>query len=121
MNYDELVVLLRTRGTQQIYLPEGWASLVAELDAKLTEINPDYRLDQVKEKFGGLRYYFESDVEFERMQTIVREAEERSYTVCQVCGAPGKCASRPYWYSTLCDAHAKEASDAAKKDSSDAR
>lgn len=98
---------LRGRGAD-VWLPDGWISLVAELDAKLAEINPDYTVDQVKEKFGGLRFYFESDVEHDRMRAIVAEAEEQSFGLCQRCGKPGKLASRPAWYSTLCDAHAEE-------------
>lgn len=36
---------------------KGWYPLVIELDQKLAEIEPNYTLHQVKEKFGTLRYY----------------------------------------------------------------
>jgi len=38
----------------------GWYPLLVELDEKLRTVLPNYALHQVKEKFGGLRYYWES-------------------------------------------------------------
>jgi hypothetical protein len=35
----------------------GWYPLLIELDEKLAQIEPDYEIHQVKEKFGTLRYY----------------------------------------------------------------
>ncbi len=37
----------------------GWYQLLVELDEQLRTLLPNYELDQVKEKYGGLRYYFE--------------------------------------------------------------
>jgi hypothetical protein len=37
----------------------GWYSLLVELDEQLRTLLPNYELHQVKEKFGGLRYYWE--------------------------------------------------------------
>lgn len=37
---------------------KGWYPLITEVNAKLREIDPAYEIHQVKEKFGGLRYYF---------------------------------------------------------------
>lgn len=36
---------------------DGWGTLIAELETKLKRLSPDYTISQVKEKFGGLRYY----------------------------------------------------------------
>jgi hypothetical protein len=38
----------------------GWYPLLVELDEQLRMLLPNYVLHQVKEKFGGLRYYWES-------------------------------------------------------------
>jgi hypothetical protein len=38
----------------------GWYPLLVELDEQLRAVLPNYVLHQVKEKFGGLRYYWES-------------------------------------------------------------
>jgi hypothetical protein len=37
----------------------GWYPIIVALDAHLATIDPDYVVHQVKEKFGGLRYYYE--------------------------------------------------------------
>lgn len=83
----------------------GWRPLVRELDAKLREIDPDYEILQVKEKFGGLRYYYE-DREFNRtMRALVAEAEAESFRVCENCGSGEvrTSADGGYWIKTLCD------------------
>ncbi|MGH2879027.1 MAG: hypothetical protein ACRDK4_05395 [Solirubrobacteraceae bacterium] len=41
----------------------GWYPLLVELDEQLRALLPDYVIHQVKEKFGGLRYYWESGEE----------------------------------------------------------
>jgi hypothetical protein len=38
----------------------GWYPLLVELDEQLGTLLPNYVIHQVKEKFGGLRYYWES-------------------------------------------------------------
>ncbi len=37
----------------------GWYPLLVELDEQLRTLLPDYVIHQVKEKYGGLRYYWE--------------------------------------------------------------
>jgi len=39
------------------YVPEGWRDLVCKMNEHLEALEPYYILHQVKEKFGGLRYY----------------------------------------------------------------
>lgn len=39
-------------------LDSGWYSIIVQLNKELTELDPDYEVHQVKEKFGSLRYYF---------------------------------------------------------------
>ncbi|HTU78907.1 MAG TPA: hypothetical protein VMF09_09135 [Solirubrobacteraceae bacterium] len=38
----------------------GWYALLIELDSQLRELLPSYAIHQVKEKYGGLRYYWEA-------------------------------------------------------------
>lgn len=86
---------------------KGWWPLIQEVHEKLLAIDPNYKVDQVKEKFGGLRYYWSSDLDmYDQFNAIVGEAEERSTTICETCGKPGKL--RPGgWVLTECDEHAK--------------
>ena len=55
---------------------------------------------QVKEKFGGLRFYYHGGDEF--ISGLVSMAEAMSYKTCEECGSPGK-PNNNGWVSTLCD------------------
>lgn len=64
-------------------IPESWYPLVTELDAALSELSPTYVIHQVKEKFGGLRYYidessFSEDV-IDEASALISDAEASSY------------------------------------------
>lgn len=62
-------------------------------------------LDQVKEKLGGLRFYYNGGDEY--IRGLVSMAESMSEVICEECGKPGKRRSGG-WIVTLCDEHAKE-------------
>jgi hypothetical protein len=36
---------------------DPWMPAILELNDKLSMLDPDYKISQVKEKFGGLRFY----------------------------------------------------------------
>jgi hypothetical protein len=66
----------------------GWLQIIVDLDRKLAEIDPDYTIEQVKEKFGGLRYYFDADEQhYEEMLQLVKEAERLCWQTCEACGS----------------------------------
>lgn len=92
---------------------EGWWSIIAQLDRDIADIAPDYVVHQIKEKFGGLRYYYGvTDGGWdERIETLIRASEKEADHTCAACGEPGR-ARRGSWIKTLCDAHAKPASTA---------
>lgn len=80
----------------------GWAPLLDELHDFLMQDSPGYRVDQIKEKFGGLRVYL-THVSPEA-QGKIHEIEERSYRHCEWCGNTDQVTTggRP-WIRTLCD------------------
>jgi hypothetical protein len=87
----------------------GWYPLITRLDAALSALDPDYQIHQIKEKFGTLRYYAETEIEDEsrraRFHGLIAEAERQSATTCERCSAPGElCAvgATGPWYKTLC-------------------
>ena len=43
---------------KSIDVDEGWYQLIVDCDKELTAIDPNYQILQIKQKFGGLRYYF---------------------------------------------------------------
>lgn len=87
---------------------KGWLPLVEELNKKIAAIDPEYTLHQIKEKFGGLRYYLQvsvglSEQQKENISALVRTAENHSLVICEDCGAgnPVK-VSKSGWIKTLC-------------------
>jgi len=62
-------------------------------------------VEQIKEKFGGLRFYYQGGDE--KIQGMVRMAEAWADHSCEECGAPGERRSGG-WIRTLCDLHESE-------------
>lgn len=60
---------------------------------------------QIKEKFGGLRFYYDGGDD--HISGMVRMAESWASHTCEECGQPGKSRSGG-WIKTLCDAHETE-------------
>lgn len=86
---------------------DGWVDIIVELDAALYELYPDYKIHQIKEKFGGLRFYTDGFPEAvaDEAEKLVNAAQARSYETCDTCGAPGTLRTDHYWIRTLCDKH----------------
>lgn len=63
------------------------------------------KIEQVKEKYGTLRFY--TNFTTERIDTLIEYAELMSACTCEKCGAPG--IEYPIgWIRTLCHTHAVE-------------
>lgn len=79
----------------------GWFELIKELIEDLITLGWDKQTCQVKEKFGGLRFYINggTDEIFNR----ITEAERKSYEICEETGKPGKLRTDIGWHRTLCD------------------
>jgi len=90
----------------------GWYPIIVELDQQLAGVVPDYEVHQVKEKFGGLRYYYAGPGHLvDEMDRLVRVAEDKADRTCEACGKPGRLhrTTGAYpWYQTLCRRCAKE-------------
>jgi hypothetical protein len=88
-----------------VTIGDGWLPLVDRLDRALAEIDPDYAIHQVKEKFGGLRYYCSLDGDA-RGAALILEAEEQAWRTCEVCGTTeGVTTDGASWIRTLCPEH----------------
>ena len=89
---------------------EGWSSLVRACHAELLSLDPNYVVLQVKEKFGGLRYYYATthepnDLNSELMRDVVARYERLSLSVCESCGELGELAKgKSGWWKTSCEA-----------------
>jgi hypothetical protein len=82
-------------------ISNGWFGLVKELIEDCIALGWNKEICQIKEKFGGLRFYINSAPEevFKR----IREAEDKSFTTCEVTGNPGQLRTDIGWYRTLCE------------------
>jgi len=82
-----------------------WKNRSAEAGYKDYKPVPQVVAMQVKEKFGGLRFYYEGGDE--QIYGMVRMAESWAYRACEECGNVGKTRSGG-WIKTLCDKHEEE-------------
>ena len=89
---------------------DGWANLVFECHLNILKIDPNYRIHQIKEKFGGFRFYYQSDLGIwvEQIDTIIVKYVEILRNVCENCGRDGELCEQKYWLKTLCSDCAKE-------------
>lgn len=86
----------------------GWIDVIWNCHRELVELLPDYKLHQVKEKFGGLRFYYTMDESHDedkkkRAREIVSFYERMSYLVCDECGTTLNVTTEGSWVRTLCD------------------
>lgn len=103
---------------------DGWYTLLDKLCASLqwsTDKNsyPQVIADQVKEKFGGLRFYYHTEEtekskayadseigkryprNLDYLDGMIDFACSMSYHICEECGNPGKC-NKYGWISCRC-------------------
>jgi hypothetical protein len=99
----------------------GWYNIINQLCANIqhhidwrnrkNELNPNQPIvpqvtvDQVKEKFGTLRFYYTGGDDY--IDGLVSMAESMSGVTCEECGNPGSTLGRG-WLTTLCEKHAEE-------------
>lgn len=93
--------------TERRNVGEGWQPLLEDLHAKLLALDPRYEIQQIKEKFGGLRYYISPSESLDgetwkQIQDLTAEAELKSYVICEDCGEPGNQTTDSRWIRTLC-------------------
>jgi hypothetical protein len=101
---------------------KGWYPILETLCANI-QSHIDWRVkqgqdiaqvevNQIKEKFGGLRFYYSGGDD--EISGMVRMAEAWADVACEECGAAGKRRSGG-WIRTLCDHHEAERQEQLKK------
>lgn len=91
---------------------DGWYDLIDKLCADIDQLFKDSGLPddkyptavQVKEKFGGLRFYMNAVDKsiFSQIFALISAAEQQSEIICEKCGSPGKI-RHGGWWKCLCD------------------
>lgn len=95
MNYPDFLqpVLARfvENAPNEVYCGEGWWKIVAACDSQLAKIDPEYTVFQIKEKFGGLRFYYSpsNPDNLATMRKIVSEFEKICWMTCEISGRHG--------------------------------
>jgi len=72
---------------------------------KKSEVVAQVTVAQIKEKFGGLRFYYDGGDEY--ISGLVSMAESWAACSCETCGAPGE-RREGGWIKTLCNYHEAE-------------
>ena len=88
----------------------GWYELLDDLmnniEKVLAWLPPERwpQVSQIKEKFGGLRFYFEqSALDMSTIEQLIEQATTNSFQTCEICGQPGTLRRNRPWVRTLCD------------------
>ena len=93
---------------------KGWYKLIEDcfndIDLWIRNYKPefyeDFRITQVKEKFGILTIY--ANYSPREIETILDYYSIKSCITCEICGKEGRTLEKNRWYKTLCKKHAKE-------------
>lgn len=120
--YDEYVRVMEdtfptmfSEGYGGFAIGEGWWGLVKELCEEIDhhmrwkqknghDVEPVI-VRQIKEKFGGLRFYYDGGDDY--VSGLVTMAERWAAHTCEECGEAGRHRSGG-WVRTLCDKHEAE-------------
>ncbi|AVA21955.1 hypothetical protein NXC24_CH02318 [Rhizobium sp. NXC24] len=88
----------------------GWLPLVRDFVREALPHDPQLVVHELKEKFGSLRIWCDTEVLPSRLAKA--KAEFKSSLTCEVCGSEGFVrrppADRFAWWRCLCDEHASE-------------
>lgn len=85
---------------------DGWFNILKRLSEEIAKVvkeaGVECHCEDVKEKYGTLRYYFSPYNE--RISALVHNSEILSAETCENCGEPGSLFEGPCgWLSTLCE------------------
>lgn len=87
---------------------DGWHALIKKLVVSLHYASLDRPVDfkefkvvQIKEKFGGLRFYTSTSSFISYF--FIHSAERESYTTCEMCGRSGQLGNIGNWLRTTCN------------------
>jgi hypothetical protein len=81
----------------------GWYAIITTLNIHLAAIDPNYKINQIKEKFGQLCFYASTETESLLFDKLIEAAEMLASSTCEKCSRPGALRiSKSGRYKTLC-------------------
>lgn len=84
----------------------GWFEIIKKLcegiqkEIEEQKLDPAPYVQQVKEKFGGLRFYMSYYTD--KMSKLIRKAEEEAWKTCETCGSKKDVLHTDGWIETIC-------------------
>jgi len=91
---------------------DGWFNIINQLSQNIqhhlkwknkdTEVVPPVIIEQIKEKFGSLRFYYQGGDDY--ISGLVSMAESMAGVTCETCGDVGE-SRNGGWIRVLCDHH----------------
>lgn len=119
-DFPELFELRQPKEGEKLIAPicfgiecgDGWYNLIYALcsqiasELKGSQKDTKVQIIQVKEKFGGLRFYTSGATS--EIHGMIRTAEAMSYKICDVCGNKGETRNHKGWYETTCEKHKRK-------------
>lgn len=102
MEDDEKSISQMTKQDWLNCVGKGWHDIVGPLIDRCEQEGVE--IVQIKEKFGGLRFYYDGMPSAELFKQI-EAAEDASVRICESCGKPGqiKVNSRSTWLKCTCE------------------
>jgi len=99
---------------------DGWFDILKDLIEEIKIISKKWnfsddawtgplKVNQVKEKYGILRFY--TNWETEELAQAIGKAENNSKSTCEICGKDGKSLSRDAWWMVRCERCAANSSE----------
>jgi hypothetical protein len=109
---QEILNRINVNYHKSIDCESGWYQLIIDCHKELLALDPNYEVFQIKQKFGGLRYYFGTNDNAKRidMHRVTRKYETLAYTTCEETGKEGAVLmkSKHGYMKTLHPDHAPE-------------
>lgn len=91
---------------------DGWLNLIGKLCEDINNLPglpSDFKVQQIKQKFGGLRFY--CGPYCDGLESLIRKAEIESFKICEECGDVGsKDPTSKYWIQVVCEKHRRQPS-----------
>ena len=106
-NYPKIFQEIKRPGRGGIATGDGWYVLIDNLCKSIqrhTKLDDSMKISalQVKEKFGGLRFYYAGGNP--AIKDLINMAEKMSFEICEECARPGKeHTTQSGWIRTLCN------------------
>ena len=85
------------------YFPvgEGWWGILTKLCKDICKIDETIEVYQIKEKFGGLRFYTKGTSD--KIENLIDQACMESFKICEICGTHEDVSTKGSWLLTLCN------------------